>query len=155
MHPIGKIKNMQLKKEDRIYLLDDNMFYASIFEQHLLNLGYTDISTFSDPSTCFDKPGPPPDIIFYNHGIDFLKGLEVLKLIKRQYPDIYMIFTCGPDDVETVIQSLKYGAFDYFVRGENDDKNIAAVLTKIHRVKELLYNNKILRFKKFNSVGFW
>lgn len=143
---------MHLKKDYNIYLLDDDIFYVNIFQQHLVNLGYTHISAFSDPVACFDKMNPPPDIIFYNHGVDFLKGLEVLKMIKSLNPNIYMIFICGPDDVETVIQSLKYGAFDYFVRGNDDIKNIESVLTKIHRVTELLQKNNIVRFKKFESM---
>ncbi len=152
--PLYKIENMQLEKKDKIFLLDDNLFYLSIFQQHLVNLGYMDISTFVDPVSCFDKLNPPPDIIFYNLGLDFYAGLEVLKMIKRQNPDIYMIFTCGPGEVETVIQSLKYGAFDYFVRGDDDEKNIATVLKKINRVKELLQKNNIVRYKKYNSIGF-
>ena len=143
---------MQLKKDYKIYLLSDVMFHMNIFQQHLVNLAYTDISTFSDPQVCLENLSSPPDIIFYDHGADFLSGLEILKTIKRRNPDIYMIFICGPDDVETVIQSLKYGAFDYFVKGENDVQNIEMVLTKIHRVRELLQKNSVVRFKKFNSA---
>jgi DNA-binding NtrC family response regulator len=143
---------MPLKKDYKIFLLDDDIFYMNIFQQHLINLGYTNITTFSDPAACFEKFNPPPDIIFYDHGVDFSAGLEILKVIKRHNPDIYMIFTCGPDHVDTVIQSLKYGAFDYFVKGDHDVKNIEAVLTKINRVRELLQKNNTDRFKKFNSL---
>lgn len=143
---------MPLKKDYKIYLLDGNLFYMNIFQQHLVNLGYSDISTFSDPWECFENLNPAPDIIFYDHGADFNKGLEVLKMIKGRNPDIYMIFICGQDAVETVIQSLKYGAFDYFVKGDNDVKNIESVLNKIRRVRELLQKNNIVRFKKFYTV---
>ncbi len=143
---------MQLKNDYKIYLLDDDKFYMNIFQQHLVNFGYTDISTFSDPVACFENLNPPPDIIFYDNGVDFLKGLEVLKMIKRHNPDIYMIFICGPDDVETVIQSLKYGAFDYFVKGENDVKNIEMVLKKISRVRELLNKNNTDRLKRIRAL---
>jgi DNA-binding NtrC family response regulator len=142
---------MQLKTDFKIYLLGDDIFYLNIFQQHLVNLEYTDVTAFAEPIPSSNRLQPPPDIIFYDHGIDFLAGLEVLKTVKRRNPDIYMIFTCGPHDVETVIQSLKYGAFDYFVRGENDAKNIEGVLNKIHRVRELLKKNNIVRFKKFNT----
>ena len=144
---------MQPKKDFKIYLLSDEPFYLHIFQQHLINLGYTDITAFNEANKCFDKLNPPPDIIFYNHGADFTIGLEVLKRIKRHNPDIYMIFTCGHDDVETVIQSLKHGAFDYFVKGEDDAKNIELVLNKIHRVRELLKKNNIVRFKKFSNIA--
>ena len=147
-----KIKYMQPKRDFKIYLLDDDIFYMNIFQQHLANIGYYNTTTFTDPMACFDKLNPPPDIIFYDHGVDFLKGLQVLKMIKRYNPDIYLIFICGPDEVETVIQSLKFGAFDYFVKGDDDVKNIELVLTKIHRVRELLQKNNVVRFRRFRSV---
>ena len=143
---------MQLKQLDKIYLLDDNMFYINIFQQHLVNLGYSDIAIFSSPGECRNKLNPPPDIIFYVHGENFLEGLEVLKMIKKHTPDIFMIFICGPDNAETVIQSLKYGAFDYFIKGVDDVKNIELVLKKIHRVRELLQQNNLVRFKKYSSI---
>ncbi len=143
---------MHSKKDFKIYLLDEDLFYTNLFQQHLLNLGYIDIKSFSNSMDCFDHLNPAPDIIFFDHGVDFLKGLEVLKRIKRFNPDIYLIFICSADDVETVIQSLKYGAFDYFVKGENDSKNIEMVLTKIYRVRELLQKNNIARFKKFQTM---
>jgi len=153
MISVKKMESMQSQKDYKIYLLDDDMFYMHLFQQHLYNLGYVDVSTFNDPVSCLENLQSPPDIIFYNHGVDFLKGLEVLKLIKRRNPHIYMIFICWEDEVETVIQSLKYGAFDYFVKGENDVKNIEMVLTKIRRVKELLLRNNIVRFKKYNTTN--
>ena len=153
MQPILKIIKMHCKKDSKIYLLDDDLFYLNIFKQHLSNLGYNDIESFSNPIDCFEHLNPVPDIIFYDHGVDFLKGLEVLKKIKRFNPEIYLIFICDAHEVKTVIQSLKYGAFDYFVKGENDSKNIEMVLTKIHRVRVLLQKNNIEWVKK-SQIGF-
>lgn len=154
MHPIVKIIYMHSKRDFKIYLLDDDLFYINIFQQHLSNLGYHNIESFINPMDCFDHLNPAPDIIFYDHGVDFSKGLEVLKSIKRLNADIYLIFICGADEVEAVIKSLKYGAFDYFVKGENDSKNIEMVLSKIYRVRELLQKNNILRFRKFQRISF-
>jgi DNA-binding NtrC family response regulator len=148
-----KIDSMQLKRDDKIYLVDDNMFYVNIFQQHLVNLGYIDVSIFSDPVTCYNQLNPPPDIVFYDHSENFFEDLEVLKMIKKYNPDIYIVFICGPYEVEAVIESLKHGVFDYFIKGEEDVKNIEMVLTKIHRVRQLLQNNKPIRFKKFNSIN--
>ena len=64
-----------------------------------------------------------------------------------------MIFVCGPDHVEPVIQSLKYGAFDYFVKGEGDAKNIEMILTKIQRVRELLSKHNKRKVKNSSAVN--
>ena len=143
---------MQLKRDYKIYLLDDNMFNVNIFQQHLFNLGYTDTTVFCDPASCMEQLNPPPTIIFYDCGVNFLKGLEVLKSIKKYNPEIYLVFICGNEDVEMIIESLKYGAFDYFVKGENDVKNMEIVLTKIHRVKELLKKNRGTWINNLNSI---
>ena len=153
MQPFWKIDTMQLQSDDKIYLLDDNMFYINIFEQHLVNLGYKDISIFDSPADCSNKLDPPPNIIFYDHSVNFLNDLEVLKMIKRQHPDIYLVFMCGPDNVAPVIQSLKFGVFDYFVKGDRDAKNIELILTKIQRVRELLDKHNLGRVKKTSSVN--
>ncbi|MEO7766231.1 MAG: response regulator [Ferruginibacter sp.] len=142
---------MLFRKDYKIYLLGEDIFYMSIFQQQLQNLGYTDITHFHDVAECLESLNPAPDIIFYDDGIDYVKGLEVLKTIKRQNPDIFMIYICGHDDVDTVIQSLKYGVFDYFVKGDDDLKNIEMVLNKINRVMDLLQKNNIVRFKNFDS----
>jgi len=148
-----KCKKMQLKKDYKIYLLDDNMFNVNIFQQHLFNLGYTDTTVFCDPESCMEQLVPPPTIIFYDCGVNFLKGLEVLKNIKKYNPGIYLVFICGTEDVEMIIKSLKYGAFDYFVKGENDVKNMEIVLTKIHRVKELLKRDGGTWASKLRSIN--
>lgn len=152
MQPLRKIDTMQLKSDDKIYLLDDNMFYISIFQQHLVNLGYTDVSIFDSPAACVNKLVPPPDIIIYDHSANFGQDLEILKMIKKQLPEVYLIFACGPDNVATVIQSLKYGVFDYFIKGPDDAKNIEIILTKIQRVRELLSRNNRIRFKNTSAV---
>jgi polysaccharide export outer membrane protein len=134
---------MRVRKDFKIFVLDGDLFSLNIYEQHLVNLGYTDISTFNNSVDCFDALSTQPDIIFLDHNINEAAGVDVLKKIKRFNPDIYVIFIAGLDDVEAVVRSLKHGAFDFIVRGDNDVKTLDNVIARVQRIKELLQRNSI------------
>lgn len=121
-----------------IFVVDDDVFCLNIYEQHLHNLGYNQITCFQNGTECLNNLTRQPDVIFLDHSMDILNGVEVLKKIKRFNPDIYVVFVSGQEDVETAVNSLKYGAFDYIVKGEREAERIKNVLDKIHEVSELL-----------------
>ena len=139
---------MIAKKHFKIFLLDSNMFSLNIYQQHLINLGYKDILIFYNENDCLDNLSQHPDIIFIDHGINPVSGVDILRKIKRINPDIYVIFFASLEDTESVVNILRHGAFDFIVRGDNDFKTLDNVIMKVHRVKVLLEKNNISSFKK-------
>jgi response regulator of citrate/malate metabolism len=135
-----------MKKQCKIYLLQGNLFYSYIFKQNLINLGYTDISCYNTIAECLNNIDRSPDIIFYDYDVDFLDGEEVLKMIKRFYPDIYLLFSCGPEDSPVISTFLKYGAFDFFIKGGGEMKKVESILTNIHHVKNDLQKKSSINF---------
>ena len=132
---------MQVRKDFKIFVVDGDLFSLNLYKQHLINLGYTDVSTFHQASDCFHALPQRPDIIFLDHNIDTADGVSSLKKIKRFNPDIYVIFIAGLDEVEAVVSSLKHGAFDFIVRGDNDVKTLENVIARVQRVQLLLKKN--------------
>lgn len=132
---------MGVKKDYKIFVLDGNMFSLNLYEQQLINLGYTDVSPFQVANNCFEALPDRPDIIFLDHSINYLNGVDILRKIKSFNPDIYVIFIAGLEDVEAVVSSLKYGAFDFIVRDDNDGRALENIIAKIFRVKQLLKKN--------------
>lgn len=143
---------MQTNKSLKIFLVDDDAFCLNIFQQHLTNHGYTEVSLFSRGYDCLNELTQMPDVIFLDHGMDLISGLEVLKKIKRFNPDIYVVFLSGQEDIETAVNALKFGAFDYIIKGDKMLDGILRVIEKISEVKELLkvknpnFIRKILSF---------
>ncbi|MEO6231977.1 MAG: response regulator [Ferruginibacter sp.] len=132
---------MKAKQDYKIFVLDGDMFSLNIYEQHLINLGYSDISIFHDVIEFYDSLTLHPDIVFLDHGINFANGVDILKKIKNFNPDIYVVFIAEGDDVQLVISSLKHGAFDFIVRGENDVMTMESVIARILRVKKMFQSN--------------
>jgi polysaccharide export outer membrane protein len=129
---------METANSLKIFLVDDDQFSLGIYEQYIRNLGYTDLQTFDNGTSCLNKLTGQPDVIFLDHGMDILNGIEVLKKVKRFNPNIFVVFVSGQEDIQTAVNSLKYGAFDYIVKGQNDKERFQKVLNKILEVRELL-----------------
>ncbi len=54
------------------------------------------------------------DIMILDIQLPEMNGIEVLKKVKTEYPDIEVIMITGHGDQDSIIQSLRFGAFDFF-----------------------------------------
>lgn len=140
------------KKTDKVFIVDDDAMIGNLYAKHLNNLGYEDVTFFENGQDCLNQLIEEPQIIFLDQQMDYLEGIEVLRKIKRFDPDIYVVFVSGQEDMETAINSLKYGAFDYIIKGKNDIERIEEVLKRIVRIREQLNRREPGIFRKFLSL---
>lgn len=143
---------MESKNGLSIFLVDDDSFCRVLYEQYLINLGYTQIRMFSDGQSCLNALTDQPDVIFLDYRMEPLDGLEVLRKIKRFNPDIYLVVISSQEDMQVAVNALKYGAFDYIIKGENDLERIATVLKKIQDVMALLRQRPGGRLQRLLSL---
>jgi DNA-binding NtrC family response regulator len=128
---------MKTNNKIKIFLVDDDLFCLNIYQQGIKNLGYTDVSSFSDGRWCIDNLYQRPNVVFLDHNMDNLNGFEVLKRIKSFDPNIYIIMVSAQEDIKTAVSSFKYGVFDYIVKGNNELKKIENVLLRITEIKNI------------------
>ncbi|MCX6317777.1 MAG: response regulator [Bacteroidetes bacterium] len=136
----------------KIFLVDDDPFSLCLYEQHLRNSGVTNISTFENGTLCLNHLGQQPDVIFLDHNMEILDGVEILRKIKRFNPDIQVVFVSGQEDVSVAVNSLKYGAFDYIIKGNDDLNKIDQVLEKIAAIRNMLQQKNKSILRKFLPV---
>lgn len=129
---------MENEKQFKIFVVDDDPFSRELYSQQLQNLGYADITVFENGAACLPALTEMPDLIFLDYSMETLNGVEVLRKIKRFNPDINVVFLSGQEDVETAVNSLKYGAFDYIVKGPRDSERIRQVLEKLQAMRAVL-----------------
>jgi polysaccharide export outer membrane protein len=136
-----------MKKDSliKIFLVDDDHFSMELNKQHLQSLGYTDVSTFSDGQTCLNHLMEQPAVVFVDHMMEPMDGLTLLRKIKRFDQDILIVFISGQEDLEVAVSALKYGAFDYIIKGDDQSEKLAAVM---HKVVTLLAEMKMQQKKK-------
>ncbi|AMV72483.1 sigma-54 dependent transcriptional regulator [Desulfuromonas carbonis] len=69
----------------------------------------------------------PPSVIVLDLHMPHLSGAELLPRIVRDYPQVPVILVTANDDIATVVDCMKSGAFDYLVKPVEPSRLIASV----------------------------
>ena len=126
----------------KVFVVDDDVFYLSVLEQHLRNLGLDNIRTFDNGSDCLDDIQDKPDVIFLDYNMENLSGYDVLKKIKRYDSNIFIVMISAQEEIKPAVDTLKHGAFDYIQKGQDDPDKLKDVLSRIVEVKDMMERTK-------------
>ena len=118
----------------KIFLVDDDPFSLEIFRQQLRNLGYHNVQAFEDADNCINQLRQQPTLIFLDYQMYPMDGLDLLKKIKGFDPGIITVFISGQEEIDVAINALKFGAFDYLIKGDGIDVRIETVMKKIEQL---------------------
>ena len=84
------------------------------------------------------------DIVLTDMKLPQMSGLDLLEKLKQIHPETAVILITGYGSIETAVQAMKQGAFDYITKPINDHE-IKLIIKKIVDHKELLEENRDLR----------
>ena len=99
-----------------ILILDDEEIIQKGLTEYLKEQGFNVFNAYR-PSQAFEIiQNSTMDIILLDVNLPEMNGIEVLKKIKKSCKDIEIIMITGHADLEIIMQSMKFGAFDYFYK---------------------------------------
>ncbi len=141
-----------MENKIKIFLVDDNLFTLNIYNKELDDSGYEDVSLFLNGTLCLNNLHQKPNVIFLDHNMDDVTGFEALKKIKRFDPNIFVVIVSAQDEMKIAVDALKYGAFDYIIKGEGDVVKMKKVLAKISEVRHEISQARPSIIKKILSI---
>lgn len=104
-----------------IFVVEDNEWYNKLLVHNIsLNPDYR-VTSFFNGTDCLKALHKQPDVITVDYRLPDMNGLELLQKIKQENNDIHVILISEQEDIEVVVDLLKYGAYDYIVKS-NDIK---------------------------------
>src|SRR5210317_1146375 len=84
------------------------------------------------------------DLVLLDIWMPGIDGIEALKQIKKDYPELQVIMISGHGTIETAVQATKIGAFDFIEKPLSYDKIVLAIKNGL-RFSSLENENLILR----------
>ncbi|MCK4224102.1 MAG: sigma-54-dependent Fis family transcriptional regulator [candidate division Zixibacteria bacterium] len=95
----------------------------------------------------------PIDIVITDIKMPGMDGMQVLEKVKEKYPDILVIMITGYSTVQSAVQAMKLGAFDYIPKPFTPDE-VLIVVEKALEKKSLIFENIYLRKELEAKYGF-
>ncbi len=80
-------------------------------------------------------------LVLLDLNMPHLSGDQLIGLIAERHPEISVIVISGMNQIESAVNCIKQGAFDYFVKTVEEDRLVSGVLRAI-RVLELERQNR-------------
>ena len=77
----------------------------------------------------------PPELVLLDIWMPEIDGLETLKRIRQQFPNLMVIMMSGHGSVETAVKSTKLGAYDYLEKPLDLEKVTILVRNALHQRK--------------------
>ena len=98
------------------------------------------------------------DVLILDIKMPRMDGIEVLQRVKETHPDIDVIMITGLHEIETAVQAMKLGAFDYLPKPFDPDE-LELVVARAFERRQLLQENLSLksevsaRYRFENIIG--
>jgi DNA-binding NtrC family response regulator len=120
--------------EIRVLLVDDEKDFVETLAERLEVRGFDVKTSFSGDDALNLAQEHDFDVIVLDVLMPGKDGIETLREIKSLKPLLHVIMLTGHATVETAIQGMKLGAYDYLIK-PTETADLVDKITKAHNLK--------------------
>ena len=128
----------------KILVIDDEKSILNTFKLRLSKLGYEVFLASDGTSGIKILSKQNCHVVITDLKMPGISGHEVVKYVKKNYPDTKIVVVTGYATVESAVDAMKSGACEFLVKPLNFD-HIKIILNKISEKIALLEENKDLK----------
>ncbi|MFA9389578.1 MAG: sigma-54-dependent transcriptional regulator [Prolixibacteraceae bacterium] len=129
----------------KIFVVDDNSLFLKVMQKTLAENEEYQVEAISSGQECINRLNEKPDIVSLDYTLPDYNGKEILAQIKKLSPESHVIIVSGQNDINTAIDLLKFGAYDYIVKSVDTREKISLAIKKIIEKIELTKENTLLK----------
>ena len=129
-----------------ILVVDDEESICQSLKGILSDEGYDVLTAKSGEEALKMTEEEQPDLILLDIWLPGIDGIDVLKTVKQESPQIQVIMMSGHGTIETAVKATKLGAFDFIEKPLSLEKVVLIVNHALDLVR-LEEENKLLKLK--------
>jgi DNA-binding NtrC family response regulator len=133
-----------MKYSPKILVVDDEPLTLELIVEGLGAEGYTVDRASKGAEAMAKAKTQAYDAVITDLVMPGMDGMEVLDHFKENYPDTIVVVLTGYGTIETAVQAVKRGAFDYLTKPAKMDE-IILILKRAEELKSLKAENVLLR----------
>ncbi|GAA0893921.1 sigma-54 dependent transcriptional regulator [Fulvivirga kasyanovii] len=120
-----------------IYVVEDDEWYRELLSHNLsLNPDY-EIRKFDTAKAFLEELDKNPDVVTLDYRLPDMEGEEVLKRVKDYNPAIEVIIISEQEKIETAVNLLNLGAYDYIVKSRDIRDKLLNTVNNIRKQSHL------------------
>ncbi len=130
----------------RILVVDDDPIVADSLAEYLDQQGH-ETATAADAAEALAvlrDAAQPYHLVVADMNLPRMSGTQLLKEVRRQFDDVVVIAITGYGTIESAVEAVKLGAFDYLTKPIVDEE-LTATIDKAMRQQVLLRENATLK----------
>lgn len=133
---------MSTNSKRYVFLVDDEPIQNEMLKDYLSERFIYDLITFESGEEALEKMDLLPEVVILDfhlnsHFPEAKDGVEILKELKEKWPDTFVIMLSGQDRIDVAIDTMKYGAYDYVVKGESAFSRVENILNNINAYQRM------------------
>lgn len=137
----------------RILVVDDDPSLRRVLQVQLEQEGYEVVVTASAQQALSVLQLRQLDLVITDLKLPGMSGLELLKQIHSQYPQMIIIMLTAFGTVDTAVEAMKTGAYDYLTKPVHPDEMSVVVRRALDHVR-LVEQVRTLRLSLNQKYGF-
>ena len=118
--------------------MDDEENFAALRQLKLQQAGFDAITAPDGAQALALLAREPRDLVITDLKMPGMSGLELLKRIKDDFPEIIVIVVTAFGTIESAVEAMRSGAFDYLIKPVNTEalRLIVSRALEYHRLRK-------------------
>ncbi|MDL2272063.1 sigma-54 dependent transcriptional regulator [Desulfovibrio sp. OttesenSCG-928-I05] len=147
-----------MNEQTHILIIDDEKNYLLVLEALLLDAGYS-VTALNDPESALTfLEDSEVDVVVTDMKMPKITGRDVLEHVHKNYPHIPVLIMTAFGSIESAVEVMRFGAFDYITKPFSNDELLlalqnASALSRAHRRYRLLHENLEERYSVHQIIG--
>jgi len=112
-----------------VWIVDDDRSIRWVLEKALTReeIDYESFTSATDAIAALDDDAPPPSVLVSDIRMPGQSGLDLLRRMKSQHPDVPVIIMTAYSDLDSAVSAFQGGAFEYLPKPFDVDQAVALV----------------------------
>ena len=127
----------------RVLIVDDDPAFAQVMADLLMEKGFHVVAT-DDPDRALKTAENGCDVAVLDLKMPRIGGLELADLLKEKDPDLQIVILTGYGNMETAIEAVQRGIFDYIGKAEIDMRRLERAVREASERARLTRTNRDL-----------
>lgn len=136
----------------KICVLDDDQVYRKMLVCYIESLGHH-ATGFQTADECLESLRENPDLVLLDHNLEGeQKGVDILRFIKHERPDIAVIYITGEENAALVSDVFRSGSEDFIGK---DSASLLRLKLKLEELvaRKIEKSNRTRRNKRLVIAG--